>query len=290
MSTENGNVRWATQLDGAVKAAPAFHKGVLFVGDYGGEMSAIHAATGKIKWQASSQGLSFQRTGEFYSTPAVAFGRVYGGNNDGRVYSFSEKTGTLAWTHSTGSYVYSGATVPNSPHTAPTIYIGSIDGNVYALDAKTGDTRWTRPVGQVIGSLSAVGNIVYVSTFEGTTTYGFGLKYGREVFKYDTGAYTPVVSDGRRIYLTGYSSITALQPIHHKPGQGKKNGKNAHGKKPGKKGGKAGQHAKKQKKQEKQTHKGQGKKSGAQRQQQQQKPKQPQQKRKGGRSNGRAGT
>ena len=64
----------------------------------------------------------------------------------------------------------------------------------------------------MVGSLSAVGNIVYVAEFTNNSTNGFTMKSGRQVFHYTTGTYTPVISDGRRIYLTGYSSITALQP------------------------------------------------------------------------------
>ena len=39
------------------------------------------------------------------------------------------------------------------------------------------------------------------------------MRSGRRVFRYPKGTYTPVISDGHRIFLTGYSSITALQPI-----------------------------------------------------------------------------
>ena len=39
------------------------------------------------------------------------------------------------------------------------------------------------------------------------------MKTGHLVFHYKTGTYTPVISDGRRIYLVGYSSINALEPI-----------------------------------------------------------------------------
>jgi len=66
----------------------------------------------------------------------------------------------------------------------------------------------------VVGSLSAVGEIVYVSEFSEKTTTGFMMRSGRKVFHYPKGTYTPVISDGHRIYLTGYSSITALQPVH----------------------------------------------------------------------------
>jgi outer membrane protein assembly factor BamB len=219
----NGHTIWTTQLCGAVKAAPAYQHGILYAGDYGGCMTAVNSHSGKIKWQSSSQGLGLGVTGQFYSTPAVAFGRVYTGNLDHRVYSFEAKDGVLAWSHSTGGYVYGGPTVADIPGTGPTVYIGSVDGNVYALDAKNGDTRWSQSLGgQILGSTSAVGNIVYVGTYVGTTTYGFAMKNGHKVFSYGSGgANSPVISDGRRIFLTGYSSITALEPLTKKQIKGR---------------------------------------------------------------------
>jgi outer membrane protein assembly factor BamB len=217
LSTGRGDVRWATQLGGPIKSAPAFRNGVLYVGDYGGYMNAVDAHSGKLIWQSGSLGPGFAASGEFYSTPAVAFGRVYAGNNDGRVYSYDQKDGALAWTHSTGGYVYSGPTVASTPTTPPTVYIGSFDGNIYALNAKNGETRWQRSAGgQVVGSLSAVGNIVYVAEFTDNSTNGYDMRTGKQVFHYKTGTYTPVISDGRRIYLTGYSSVNALEPLHPK--------------------------------------------------------------------------
>ena len=173
LSTVNGNVRWATPLGGPIKSAPAYHGGKLFVGDYGGYMNAVDAKSGKLVWQSGSLGPGFGASGQFYSTPAVAYGRVYAGNNDGRVYSFDTSDGDLAWSYSTGGYVYSGPTVANTRHSPPTVFIGSFDGNVYALDAKDGSLRWSRSAGgQVIGSLSAVGDIVYVAEFTNKTTCG----------------------------------------------------------------------------------------------------------------------
>lgn len=217
LSTGKGNVRWATALNGPVKSAPAYFGGTLYVGDYGGSMSAVDAKTGEIRWQTASLGSGFGTSGAFYSTPAVAFGRVYAGNNDNRVYSFDRKDGTLAWSYSTGGYAYSGPTVSTTRHAPPTVYIGSFDGNVYALDAKDGSVRWSRSAGgQVVGSLSAIGDIVYVAEFTHNSTSGFMMRSGRRVFRYNRGTYSPVISDGRRLYLTGYSSISALQPYKYK--------------------------------------------------------------------------
>jgi outer membrane protein assembly factor BamB len=229
LSTISGNVRWATALGGPIKSAPAYKDGKLYVGDYGGYMNAVDAESGELKWQSGSLGPGFGGTGAFYSSPAVAFGRVYAGNNDSRIYSFDSSDGTLAWSYSTGGYAYSGPTVATTKHSPPTVYIGSFDGNVYALDAKDGSLRWSRSAGgQVIGSLSAVGEIVYAAEFTHKTTSGFMMRSGRRVFRYPKGTYTPVISDGRRLYLTGYSSITALQPFRPKvKGKAKAKGKAA---------------------------------------------------------------
>jgi outer membrane protein assembly factor BamB len=213
MSTGKGQVRWSTPLGGPIKSAPAYYGGRLYVGDYGGHMNAVDAKTGELVWQSGSLGPGYGGSGAFYSTPAVAYGRVYAGNNDARVYSYDISDGALAWSYSTGGYAYSGPTVANTRHSPPTVFIGSFDGNVYALNAKDGGVRWTRSAGgQVVGSLSAVGDIVYVAEFTHKTTSGFMMRSGKRVFRYPKGTYTPVISDGRRIYLTGYSSITALQP------------------------------------------------------------------------------
>ena len=212
--TSNGKTRWRTSLGGAIKAAPAYRMGTLFVGDYGGLMNAVRARDGRILWQSSSLGPGLGRAGSFYSTPAVAFGRVYSGNNDGRVYSFDSQTGELAWSFSTGGWVYSGPAVASVPGTKPSVYIGSFDGNVYALDARDGGLRWSFDMGgRVIGSLSVIGRIVYASTFDGTSTYGLGVRKGNRRFTYFTGAYMPAVSDGQRLYIVGYSSIHALEPV-----------------------------------------------------------------------------
>jgi outer membrane protein assembly factor BamB len=213
MSTGRGRVRWSTPLGGPIKSAPAYYGGRLYVGDYGGYMNAVDAKTGELVWQSGSLGPGYGGSGAFYSSPAVAYGRVYAGNNDARVYSYDINDGALARSNSTGGYAYSGPAVANTKHSPPTVFIGSFDGNVYALNAKDGGVRWSRSAGgQVVGSLSAVGDIVYVAEFTNKTTSGFMMRSGKRVFRYPKGTYTPVISDGRRIYLTGYSSITALQP------------------------------------------------------------------------------
>jgi outer membrane protein assembly factor BamB len=208
-----GKTIWERHVNGAVKAAPAYSDGIVYVGDYSGEMTALHVNDGSIKWQTGSQGTSFGRTGQFYATAAIAFGRVYAGNTDGRMYSFDQQTGKLAWSHSTSNYVYAGAVAARTPDTQPTVYFGSYDGTFYALDARNGEERWSQHnLGAISGAASLIGETVYVSDLKSTSTYGFNASNGHKVFQYSDGAYNPVISNGKELFLTGYKTLYALTP------------------------------------------------------------------------------
>jgi outer membrane protein assembly factor BamB len=202
----SGKQLWSTPVGGAVKASPAYDHGVVFVGDYGGQMTAIRASNGQVKWQTSIGG-------SIYGTAAVAFGHVYAGDLSGGFHAFNEQSGSVAWSTSTGGYVYSGATAAKTPGTPPSLYFGSYDGTVYALNARTGSLRWSESAnGPVSGAGSMVGDIFYVGDLKTTQTFGFRATDGKEVFASRDGAYNPVISDGRLLYMTGYRVIYALKP------------------------------------------------------------------------------
>jgi outer membrane protein assembly factor BamB len=209
-----GRVKWTFAASGELKASPALYGSTLYIGDYSGRIYAVWRRTGNERWSTGTSGRTFGlASGNFYSTPAVAFGRVYAGNTDGKVYSFSARSGELAWSKSTGGYVYSSPAVANVEGAGPSVYVGSYDGNLYALDARTGAVRWTaRAGGRISGGPTVIGRIVYFADLDSKSTYGVGVKSGTKLFHRGRGAYNPVVSDGRWLYLTGYSSITALEP------------------------------------------------------------------------------
>jgi outer membrane protein assembly factor BamB len=210
----DGAVRWTYKASGAVKCALALSGGTLYFGDYSGRVYALRQADGHEVWSTGTKGGAFGlRSGQFYSTPAVAFGRVYIGNTDGRMYSFAATSGKLAWTKGTGSYVYSSPAVAQVPNGKPTVYFGSYDGTFYALDAQSGRVRWSyHDGGKISGGATVVGDIVYFSNIGHRDTTGLGARTGHKVFHMDRGSFNPVISDGRTIFLTGYSSLYALRP------------------------------------------------------------------------------
>ena len=213
MSARTGTTIWTYKAAGAIKGSPTLSKGVLYFGDYGGQVQGVYAKSGRRKWSTSTNGSSFGRSGSFYSTAAVTFGRVYLGNTDGRVYSFVERTGQLAWATRTGGYVYASPAVRNTPGLGPTVYAGSYDGNLYAFNAKDGGVRWRfNAGGRISGGATVVGDVVYVADLGNRDAHGVDARTGKRVFRFKDGGFDPVVSDGKRIYLTGYSSLYGLVP------------------------------------------------------------------------------
>jgi outer membrane protein assembly factor BamB len=212
LRARDGAVRWQYKAGGAVKGGLALADGLLYFGDYGGKVTAIRQRDGSRVWQSSSAGGGFGLSaGRFYSTPAVAYGRVYIGSLDGFVYSFAASNGRLAWRHKTGGYVYSSPAVANVPGAGPTVYIGSYDGRLYAFNARTGEVRWAHNAhGKISGSPVVVGDLVFYSNLSAKSSGAVGAVTGRLVWSTGRGAFNPVISDGRRLYFLGYSSLFML--------------------------------------------------------------------------------
>jgi outer membrane protein assembly factor BamB len=114
--------------------------------------------------------------------------------------------------------VYSSPAVAQVPGGQPTVYFGSYDGNFYAVDARSGSTRWNfRSGGRISGGPTVVGNIVYFSDTRTRSTYALNAVSGRHIWTIKRGAFNPVISDGRTIFLTGHSTQYALLPRGIKP-------------------------------------------------------------------------
>ena len=57
-----------------------------------------------------------------------------------------------------------------------------------------------------------IGHTVYVSSFKTDNTIGIDVRSHRKTFELKQAGYTPMVSDGRRLYLIGYFDLIGLQP------------------------------------------------------------------------------
>jgi outer membrane protein assembly factor BamB len=209
----DGGTRWRFNSPAAIKASPSFHDGRLYVADYQSAMFALDAASGKPLWRTNTSKVAPFGKGGFFSSPAIGFGNVYAARDDGTVYAFDEKTGKVEWSFNSGGPVYGSPALAQVPGTPPTVYIGAENGRFFALDAATGKPRWSYDVGgPVPGTATVIGHTVYTSSFKTNTTIGLDAITHEKTFELKQAGYTPVVSDGRRLFLVGYYVLIGLEP------------------------------------------------------------------------------
>ncbi|MDX6602992.1 MAG: hypothetical protein QOF13_2194 [Solirubrobacterales bacterium] len=212
----DGKILWQFNSPGAIKASPSFHDGHVFVADYESGMFCLDAKDGKQLWRTNTSKVPPFGKGGFYSSPAIAFGRVYAARDDGTVYAFDEKSGKVDWSFPTNNFVYGSPAVARVPGTPPSVYIGSYNEHFYALDARSGKQRWRYDVGgPVPGTATVIGRTVYTSSFKTRDAIGLDVRTHRKTFEMQQAGYTPMVSDGRRLYLIGYYELIGLQPTGH---------------------------------------------------------------------------
>ncbi|MEA2492251.1 MAG: hypothetical protein QOJ29_162 [Thermoleophilaceae bacterium] len=204
MSTVSGRLLWRYYAGGPVKGALAYSRGRVYFGDYGGSVTALRSRNGSVAWRAGGYG-------QIYATPAVAFGRVYVGSKSGAVYALSAANGRRLWSRPLGGYVYAAPAVGAVRGMRPAVFIGSYSGRFMALNARTGGVIWSRSgYGKISGAASIIGHSVYFSSLSARRTWALSAKTGRTLWSIGKGAFNPAISDGKRLYITGYGGQYAF--------------------------------------------------------------------------------
>jgi outer membrane protein assembly factor BamB len=182
----NGHVRWRYDSHLCGWSSPALADRLLFatfIGNRechtsrgGGELVAFSADTGRVRWRRA--------IGPSESSPLVANGTVYIGDQDGGVYAFASRTGQLRWSFDTG------ATIKASPTLAyGRIYIGNYAGEMLALAAGTGRLLWrSSGHGNFYSTAAVDAGRVYVGSLDGHV-YAFSASSGDLLWSFGTGGY-----------------------------------------------------------------------------------------------------
>jgi outer membrane protein assembly factor BamB len=119
-------------------SSPVVADGVVFFGSGDGNVYALDARTGTLRWKV--------QTGDVvHASPALADGVVYIGSWDSYFYAIDAASGTVKWKFHSGEDpvihnqvgFQSSAAVVNG-----IVYVGCRDSNLYALDAVTGAEKW----------------------------------------------------------------------------------------------------------------------------------------------------
>jgi polyvinyl alcohol dehydrogenase (cytochrome) len=93
----------------------------------------------KLAWALAFPGAIRAR-----SQPAIAYGAVYVGSQDGTVYALSLKSGCVRWTYHAAAEVRTGIVLatPGDGVQGHRLFFGDLIGHVYSLDALSGRVLW----------------------------------------------------------------------------------------------------------------------------------------------------
>lgn len=180
----------ATHLHGAVPRAeavpdfwdvylssPAVAHGVVYFGSGDGNVYALDAMNGALKWK-------FHTDDVVHASPAIADNTVFIGSWDSYFYALDATTGALKWRFKTGEDpdIHNQVGISSSAAVVDgVVYFGCRDSKLYAVDAGTGMARWifTAKGGAWMSSSPAVLNgVVYIGDGSSKEFHALDAKTG----------------------------------------------------------------------------------------------------------------
>ena len=199
-----GRTRWTFKARGTISSGAALTRSTLYFASYGGEVYALNRFNGKLRWRTSVRGARGNAV-PFYSTPALGRGRLIVGGLDGSVYALDARTGDQRWRYDGDGYVYGSASIWHGR-----VFVGDFGGGFHAISLKTGRRLWRRRIGPIIGSPTVMRGYVYISSLRPPRTYAYVARTGTQVWRFKDGQFSPIIADGRQVWLTGKERVYGL--------------------------------------------------------------------------------
>ncbi len=187
-------------------SSPAIANGFVYFGSGDGNIYALDATTGDLKWK-------FKTGDVVHASPAIADGKLFIGSWDSYFYALDSATGKELWRFKTGEDpdmhnqvgIQSSATVADG-----VVYFGCRDSNLYALDAATGKKLWAfnNKGSWVIVSPVVQAGKLYFATSDSALLHVLDSKTGAPIDSLKF--YWPIFSSpsiaGTTLYLAGHDS------------------------------------------------------------------------------------
>jgi outer membrane protein assembly factor BamB len=135
----------------------------VYLGHYGNAFVCVDLGTKQTRWSLTDP------KQPFFSSPALAHGKVYFGGRNKKLHCCDAESGELLWSFPTRRKV------DGSPiAVGDAIVFGAADGRLYVLDASSGEERWSHDLGADLGgSLAVADGWIYAAALDGRVV-GFG--------------------------------------------------------------------------------------------------------------------
>ncbi len=168
-------------------SSPLLAQGAVFFGSGDGNLYAIDAATGAMRWKFA--------TGDVvHSSPAYADGILYFGSWDSYFYAVDAATGKEKWRFHGGedAEIHNQVGFQSSPAVANgVVYTGCRDAQLYALDAATGKQKWKfdNALSWVIASPAVSDGKVFFATSDSSLYHVVDAATGQPILKQQDKSY-----------------------------------------------------------------------------------------------------
>jgi outer membrane protein assembly factor BamB len=192
-------------------SSPAVWNGAVYFGSGDGNIYALDASTGQLKWK-------FHTGDVVHASPAISGGTLFVGSWDSYFYAINATSGREQWRFKTGEDpdIHNQVGIQSSAAVADgVVYFGCRDSNLYALDAMTGKKRWsfsTKP-SWVISSPAILNGKVYFATSDSALFYGLDAGTGRQMFllKFKFPFFSSPAIAGSTLYIGSHDGkLTAI--------------------------------------------------------------------------------
>ena len=150
---------------GNTASSPALVGNSAYFGNFSNEVLSLNLRTRRRAWVYMHR----QRQFPFYSSPALAQGRIVLGGRDKMVHCINATTGKAIWTFTTRARVESSPAVAGGR-----VYVGSNDGRFYILDMAKGTKLWEFNAGGALSASPAIANGRIVIGDQNGKLYCFG--------------------------------------------------------------------------------------------------------------------
>jgi len=198
VDTSSFEILWNHPTDTPITTTPAIEGGRAYYATTE-ELHALDAYTGEEIWSAPLKGTT--------SSPAISFGRVYIGTDDGQLACLNASDGSLIWSSEVDSSVKSSPLVVGDG-----VYLGTHKGVVYALNTSDSSEVWTYDTGAyLMSSPSFSDGVLYIGSDDGCL-YAFGKETSKVIFEGEI-----LLGDGR---FNATAEVSNVYPVDERTALG----------------------------------------------------------------------
>ncbi|MGC4190446.1 MAG: PQQ-binding-like beta-propeller repeat protein [Thermomicrobiales bacterium] len=166
---------WRFDTGAELLSSPVLDRGTLYVASKGGDLLAIDAATGTLRWHTHLSDYVIR------SSPSVADGTVYIGAGFS-LFAIDANSGKIRWKAETRYVGQSTPTVADG-----IVVISSQEEWLYGFDAKTGAATWRIPTDGVVFGAPAIANGAVAFGTDKGTVYSMKLGSGEVLWRKTVG-------------------------------------------------------------------------------------------------------